>query len=89
MSKTGSDLIGNALRSWFAEFLLVLDLGIANGARTDWAARDLAMANAARVEFKTLAIAQSRSQGVFQTPVLNSPGSRMRPQGGWSSIPSE
>ena len=64
----GSDLVGNTLRGWLAEYLVALDLGVAEDPRSEWAAYDLKMQNGTRVEVKASAYVQSWKQQGLSTP---------------------
>ena len=86
----GSDLVGNTVRGWLAEYLVALDLGIADGARTEWAPHDLTMADRTRVEVKTSAYVQSWSQKGHSTPRFSiRPAIGWGPEGGFSANPPE
>lgn len=70
---TGLDLIGfwqwsasnlttNILRGWLAEYIVALDLGIADGVRHEWDSFDLTTRDGIRIEVKSAAYVQSCDQ---------------------------
>ncbi|HEY3781191.1 MAG TPA: hypothetical protein VGL56_08925 [Fimbriimonadaceae bacterium] len=60
---SASDLISNATRGVFAEFLVAKALGIStDGVREEWASHDLATEDGLRIEVKSSAYIQSWSQ---------------------------
>ena len=64
----GSDLVGNTFRGWLAEYFVALDLGIADGMRSEWTAYDLEMEDGTKVEVKTSAYVQSWKQKGLSSP---------------------
>ena len=58
---SGSDLLGNTLRGVFAEYLVALDLGVADGIRCEWDRCDLRFGKAS-VEVKSAAYRQTWKQ---------------------------
>ncbi len=53
-----SDLISNAMRGRFAEYLVALALGVADGVRVEWDAYDLQTVSGVKVEVKSAAYLQ-------------------------------
>lgn len=58
---SGSDVLGNTLRGVFAEYLVALDLGVADGVRCEWDRCDLRFGKAS-VEVKSAAYRQTWKQ---------------------------
>lgn len=56
---SSSDLLSNALRGRFAEFLVASALGVANGTRVEWDAIDVISSKGIKVEVKSSAYLQS------------------------------
>jgi len=59
---SNSDLLGNALRGKFAEFIVACALGLEDGVRTEWDAFDLQTPNGLKIEVKSAAYLQSWPQ---------------------------
>lgn len=59
---TSSDLLGNAVRGRLAEYLVAVDLGIADGVREEWVAYDLDAPGGIKVEVKSSAYVQTWHQ---------------------------
>lgn len=59
---SASDLIGNTARGVLAEYIVALDLGIANGARSGWDPFDLRTGDGIAVEVKSGAYIQTWEQ---------------------------
>jgi hypothetical protein len=59
---SSSELLGNTQRGVLAEYLVALDLGVADGFRTEWDAFDLQTSNGISVEVKSGAYVQSWHQ---------------------------
>jgi len=59
---SGSDLLGNTERGCLAEYIVALDLGVADGVRDGWGAYDLATRSGVKVEVKSAAYIQSWKQ---------------------------
>ncbi|MEZ5924923.1 MAG: hypothetical protein R3D57_11140 [Hyphomicrobiaceae bacterium] len=59
---SASDMVANTMRGVLAEYIVALALGIADGMREEWAAWDLTMADATRIEVKSAAYVQSWQQ---------------------------
>ena len=59
---SSSELMGNTLRGVLAEYLVALDLGVADGLRTEWDSYDLKAAMGTTVEVKSGAYVQSWHQ---------------------------
>ena len=59
---SSSDLVGNALRGIFAEYLVASALGLAKTCRVEWDAFDLSTPNGLRIEVKSAAYLQSWQQ---------------------------
>ena len=53
-----SDLMSNAMRGRFAEYLVALALGVADGVRVEWDAYDLQTVSGVKVEVKSAAYLQ-------------------------------
>ncbi|MBT3194140.1 MAG: hypothetical protein HN341_16470 [Verrucomicrobia bacterium] len=59
---SSSELLGNTLRGVLAEYLVALDLGVADGFRTEWDAFDLQTSTGITVEVKSGAYVQTWHQ---------------------------
>ena len=59
---TSSDLLGNAVRGRLVEYLVAVDLGIADGVREEWVAYDLDAPGGIKVEVKSAAYVQTWHQ---------------------------
>ncbi|MCG8380040.1 MAG: hypothetical protein MI865_11280 [Proteobacteria bacterium] len=59
---SSSDLLSNAKRGVFAEFLVASDLGVTDGIRAEWDAYDLETRSGISVEVKSAAYIQSWHQ---------------------------
>ena len=57
-----SDLLSNAARGKLAEYLVALDLGVADGVRTEWVAYDVKTSDGLTVEVKSASYIQSWAQ---------------------------
>ena len=58
----GSDLVSNALRGTFAEYLVSLAVGVADGAREEWVGYDVRTPDGIKIEVKTSGYIQSWHQ---------------------------
>ena len=59
---SASDLVSNATRGRFAEYLVARDLGLATGVRNEWDAYDLETSDGIKIEVKSAAYVQSWHQ---------------------------
>ncbi len=59
---SASDLLSNATRGVFAEFIIASALGLADGVRSEWDPYDLITQKGQRIEVKSAAYLQSWSQ---------------------------
>lgn len=59
---SASNLTTNILRGWLAEYIVALDLGIADGVRREWDSFDLTTRDGIRIEVKSAAYLQSWDQ---------------------------
>jgi hypothetical protein len=59
---SASDVLSNALRGVLAEYLVAVDLGVADGIRTEWDRYDLQTRRGITIEVKSAAYAQSWHQ---------------------------
>lgn len=57
-----SDLLSNAVRGRIAEYLVALDLGVAQGTRSEWVAFDLQTSDGVAVEVKSASYIQTWAQ---------------------------
>jgi len=57
-----SDLLSNAARGKLAEYLVALDVGVADGVRTEWVAYDMKTSEGLTVEVKSASYIQSWAQ---------------------------
>jgi hypothetical protein len=64
---SSSDLLSNAKRGVFAEFLVASALNVADGVRAEWDAFDLVTKSGARIEVKSAAYIQSWYQAKLST----------------------
>ena len=77
---SSSDLIANALRGRFAEYIVACAMGLNGGTRIEWDAYDLRTASGLRLEVKSAAYLQSWIQADFSTISFD-----IRPTLGWDS----
>jgi hypothetical protein len=77
---SGLDLISNAQRGIFAEFLVAHAFGVDRGVRTEWDAYDVVMAAGIKVEVKATGFLQSWAQEKF-----SSVGFDIAPKLGWAA----
>ncbi len=66
-----SDLLSNSLRGRFAEYLVALDLGVADGVRQEWQPYDLSTRSGIKVEVKSASYIQSWKQRRDSTIVFD------------------
>ena len=59
---SASDLLSNAMRGRFAEFIVACAMGIEGGVRTEWDAYDLCTPNGTHIEVKSASYVQSWHQ---------------------------
>ncbi len=59
---SASDILGNAMRGRFAEFIVACALKLESGVRTEWDAFDLCTAEGTRIEVKSASYIQSWHQ---------------------------
>ena len=67
----GSDLVSNALRGAFGEYLVALAVGAADaldGVQEEWASYDVQSPDGIKIEVKTSAYIQTWEQAQFSTP---------------------
>ena len=67
---SASDILGNAMRGKFAEFVVACALGLEGGVRTEWDAYDLCTLECTPIEVKSSAYIQSWRQTKL-TPATN------------------
>jgi len=65
-----SDLLGNITRGKLAEFLVALDIGVADGVREEWDSFDLTTPEGIKVEVKSSAYLQSWGQNRLSSIVF-------------------
>jgi hypothetical protein len=75
---TASDLLSNTARGIVAEWLVAVDLGVADGVREEWAAFDLRTPSGVTVEVKSSAYVQRWVQ-----PKPGRPSFRVEPTRAW------
>ncbi|MCY3506144.1 MAG: hypothetical protein OXH41_08280 [Chloroflexi bacterium] len=64
----GADLVTNTMRGSFAEFLVALAVGAADGVRQEWAPYDVEAEGGVKIEVKASAYLQYWSQEALSTP---------------------
>lgn len=79
-----SDVLTNAIRGVFAEFLVLKALGIRLPYRKEWEAYDLRSRGGLRLEIKSSAYVQSWKQKTYSTIQFN-----IQPTQGWDSTTGE
>lgn len=77
---SASDLVSNAMRGVLAEFLVASALGLADGARNQWDAFDLLLADGTRIEVKSAAYLQSWAHAKLSNIIFT-----IRPTLAWNS----
>jgi hypothetical protein len=82
-SWSSSDILGNTVRGVLAEYLVALDLGIADGVRTEWDRCDLRLGET-RIEVKSAAYLQSWKQKNVSRVIFG-----IRPTVGWDAETGE
>ena len=75
-----SDILNNAMRGVFAEFLVASDLGILSENRVEWDAYDLITEDGIKIEVKSSAYLQSWKQNKLSSIKFD-----IRPTRGWDS----
>ena len=78
---SSSDLVANALRGRFAEYIVACALGLNGGTRTEWDAYDLQTHEGVRLEVKSSAYLQSWKQAGYSPISFD-----IRPTLGWDSL---
>ncbi len=78
---SSSDLVANALRGRFAEYIVACALGLNGGTRVEWDAYDLRTSSGLRLEIKSAAYLQSWAQADFSTISFD-----IRATLGWDSL---
>ena len=81
---SASDLVGNAMRGIFAEYIVASALGVTEGNRTEWDAYDIETAEGIKVEVKSGAYIQSWAQKKLSNIQFG-----IRPTLGWDSKNNE
>ena len=80
----GSDLLSNTFRGAYAEYLVALAVGSADGVREEWAPYDVHAPYDARIEVKTSAYIQTWVQAGYSTPRFD-----IRPTRNWDPMTNE
>lgn len=65
---SSSNLVGNTLRGWLAEYIVATAIGTANGVREEWDVFDLTTPQGVRIEVKSAAYIQSWQQKALSKP---------------------
>ena len=65
---SSSNLVGNTLRGWLAEYIVATAIGAEEGIREEWDSFDLSTPEGIRVEVKSSAYIQSWKQKALSTP---------------------
>jgi len=79
-SWANSDLLNNILRGVLAEFLVASALGIADGVRVEWDAKDLVTRSGVKIEVKSAAYIQSWKQKQYSPIIFD-----IAPKQGWDA----
>ncbi|HYP40049.1 MAG TPA: hypothetical protein VEX13_06775 [Chloroflexia bacterium] len=81
---SASDLVSNAARGIFAEYIVANALGLASGIRVEWDAYDLVMPSGLKIEVKSAAYLQTWYHRKLSTIRFG-----IQPTRGWDSVTNE